>query len=154
MPVCCWYVFCNGKKFAINKGIYLRVVIMEREKKILIIEPDPIMSKKLYQVFRKERFVANMTERASEAIRKIQEEHVSVLILDVEVKDMAWNEVVPIVRGLDPNLPIIMTSAQNTPELEANILRQKAFYYHVKSFGTEDLVLAVRNAVEKPVTHG
>ncbi len=127
---------------------------MEREKKILIVEPDPEMSKKLSQVFQKENCVADMTKRASEAIRKIQEEHVSVLILDVGVKDVAWDEVIPIVRGLDPNLPIIMTSAHNTPELEANILRQKAFYYHVKSFGTEDLVLAVRNAVERPATHG
>jgi hypothetical protein len=46
-----------------------------------------------------------------------------------------------------------MTSAQNTPELEARILHQKAFYYHVKSFGTDDLILAVRNAVEKHATH-
>ena len=30
---------------------------------------------------------------------------------------------------------------------------QKTFYYHVKSFGTDDLVLAVRNAVEKHTTH-
>lgn len=127
---------------------------MEREKRILIVEPDPQVAKKLYQIFRKERFVVNLTERVPEAIRIIQEEHVSVLILDVETKDVAWDEVVPIVRGLDPNLPIIMTSAHNTPELEAHILRQKAFYYHVKSFGTDDLVLAVRNAVEKPATHG
>ena len=126
---------------------------MEREKRILIVDPDPQVGKRLYQIFRKEKFVVNVIERASEAIRKIQEEHISVLVLDVETKDMAWNEVVPIVRGLDSHLPIIMTSAQNTPELEANILRQKAFYYHVKSFGTDDLLLAVRNAVEKHATH-
>ena len=127
---------------------------MEKEKKVLIVEPDPHMSEKLYQIFRKERFVVSLTERVSEAIRKIQEEHFSVLILDVGVKDMVWSEAIPIVRGLDAHLPIIMTSDHNTPELEASILKHRAFYYHVKSFGTEDLILAVRNAIDKHLTHG
>lgn len=127
---------------------------MEKEKRVLIVEPDQHMSEKLYQIFRKERFVVSLTERVSEAIRKIQEEHFSVLILDVGVKDMAWGEAIPIVKGLDAHLPIIMTSDHNTPELEASILKQRAFYYHVKSFGTEDLILAVRNAIDKHLTHG
>ena len=127
---------------------------MESEKRILIVEPDQEIAKKLYQVFRKERYVVNVTERASEAIRNIQQEHVSVLILDVGVKDMAWNEVVLIIKGFAPTLPIIMTSDLNTPELEASILHHKVFYYHVKSFGTEDLILAVRNAIDKHLTHG
>ena len=127
---------------------------MEKEKRVLIVEPDQHMSEKLYQIFRKERFVVSLTERVSEAIRKIQEEHFSVLILDVGVKDMAWSEAIPIVKGLDAHLPIIMTSDHNTPELEASILKHRAFYYHVKSFGTDDLILAVRNAIDKHLTHG
>ena len=127
---------------------------MEKEKRVLIVEPDQHMAEKLYQIFRKERFVVSLTERVSEGIRKIQEEHFSVLILDVGVKDMAWSEAIPIVKGLDAHLPIIMTSDHNTPELEASILKHRAFYYHVKSFGTEDLILAVRNAIDKHLTHG
>jgi two-component system response regulator HydG/two-component system response regulator AtoC len=127
---------------------------MEKEKRVLIVEPDPHMAEKLNQLFRKERFVVSLTERVSEAIRKIQEEHFSVLILDVGAKDMAWSEAIPIVKGLNAHLPIIMTSDHNTPELEASILKHRAFYYHVKSFGTEDLILAVRNAIDKHLTHG
>ena len=118
-------------------------------KKILLVEPDQRLAKKFYFLFRKEGFVTITTDRAAEAIRKIQQEHFSVLILDVGVKDMAWEEVIPIIKGISPDLPIIMTSNQNTPELEASILRHKAFYYHVKSFGTEELLLAVRNAIDK-----
>lgn len=125
---------------------------MEREPRILIVEPDQKLAQKSHLLFRKEGFVANTTERASEAIRSIQEEHVSVLVLDVGVKDMAWQEAVPIIKGLAPDLPIIMTSTANTPELEASILRHKTFYYHVKSFGTEELLLAVRNALDKSRT--
>ena len=126
---------------------------MDGEKRILIVEPNQEIAKKLQQVFRQERYVVNGTDRASEAIRNIQQEHVSVLILDVGVKDMAWNEAVPIIKGFAPALPIIMMSDINTPELEASILHHKAFYYHVKSFGVDELMLAVRNAVEKPASN-
>ena len=44
---------------------------------------------------------------------------------------------------------IIITSSDNTPALEAAILRKKPFYYHVKTFGTDELLLAVQNAVER-----
>ncbi len=124
------------------------------DKIILVVEPDGKTANKLSKVFGKERLAAKVVARVSEAIRSIQEEHVSVLILDVGVKDMAWHEVVPIVKGLDPRLPIILTSSHNTPELEAAIIRHKVFYYHVKSFGNEELILAVRNAVERAQTPG
>jgi DNA-binding NtrC family response regulator len=117
-------------------------------EKILIVETDEQLAKRLYPFFRKERFLTMTVKRLSEAIRNIQQEHVSVLILDVAVNDMAWDDAVPIIKGLDPSLPIIITAAQNTPELEANVLRQKVFYYHVKSFGTEELTLAIRNAMK------
>jgi DNA-binding NtrC family response regulator len=117
-------------------------------EKILIVEPDEQLTKRLRPFFRKERFLTKTVKRLSEAIRNIQQEHVSVLILDVDVHDMAWDDAVPIIKGLDPSLPIIITAARNTPELEANVLRQKVFYYHVKSFGTEELTLAIRNAMK------
>ncbi len=125
---------------------------MARERKILLVEPDTKMSEKLYRVLRKENFVVYATDRAADGIRNLQKEHFAAVILDVDVKDMAWDEMFSIVKGIDPTLPIIMTSNHNTPELEVSILRHRAFYYHVKSFGTEDLILAVRNAVEKSMS--
>ena len=126
---------------------------MTRGKKILILEPDSNLAEKIHLIFRKEGFFVDTTERASEAIRNMQEEHVSVLIMDVGVKDMNWEEVVPIVKGMDPTLPIIITASQNTPELESHVIQQKVFFYHVKSFGIEELILAVKNAAEKPKVH-
>ncbi len=123
---------------------------MER-KKILIVEPDKKLAKKIYLILRKDGLIANTTEQALESIRTIQKEHISVLVFDVDVKDMAWDVAVAIIKELEPGLPIIITSTHNTPDLEARILRQKPFYYHVKSFGTEELLLAVQNAIEKPV---
>jgi len=122
---------------------------MKTEKKVLVVEPDQHTAMRLHAVLRKEIFSVHLAERGSEAIRYVQQEHISALILDTGIKDMGWNEVVPIVKGFHPELPIIMTSVTNTPELEKAILHHKVFYYHIKSFGNDELVLAVRNAVER-----
>jgi len=122
---------------------------MKTEKKVLVVEPDLPTAKRLQTVLQKEKFKFKLVERGSEAIRHVQQEHVSVLIMDTGIKDMQWDEVVPIIKGLNSELPIIMTAAANSPELESKILHHKAFYYHVKSFGNDELVLAVRNAVER-----
>lgn len=90
-----------------------------------------------------------LTDRISECISTIQNKDIGVLVLDVEAPEMKWYEAIPIIKGVNPSLPIIITSSQNTPELEAQIRRQKVFYYHVKSFGIEELELAVRNALER-----
>jgi DNA-binding NtrC family response regulator len=122
---------------------------MKTEKSILLVEPDQHTAKRLDAVLQKEKFKVYLAERGSETIRYVQQEHVSVLILDTGIKDMKWEEVVPIVKGFNPGMPIIMTSDANTPELESMILHHKVFYYHIKSFGNDELVLAVRNAVER-----
>lgn len=119
------------------------------DKRILIVEPDPKQSEKNALLLSKEGYSFRSTDRALEAIRNIQDELYTVLIMDVGVKDMAWEEALPIIKGLDPQLPIIMTSSDNTPSLESAVLRQKPFYYHVKTFGTDELLLAVQNAVER-----
>ena len=119
------------------------------EKRVLIVEPNKKESEKNLLLLSKEGYALRSTDRALEAIRTIQEELYTVLIMDVGVKDMDWEEAVPIIKGLDPELPIIITSSDNTPALEAAILRKKPFYYHVKTFGTDELLLAVQNAVER-----
>jgi DNA-binding NtrC family response regulator len=121
------------------------------KKTVLIVDPDQNQAKKLYLILRRDGLVANIVDQAADAIRSIYKEHISVLVLDVEVKDMSWEIAVSIIKDLAPNLPIIITASHNTPELEARILRQKPFYYHIKSFGTDELLLAVQNAIEKPL---
>ena len=50
-------------------------------------------------------------------------------------------------KGLDRKLPIIITADENNPEQESRIRQQGIFYYHVNSFGLDDLILAISNAM-------
>jgi DNA-binding NtrC family response regulator len=122
---------------------------MEKVGTILIADPEigflfdwaRILEEEGYQVF--------TTARGSQAIQIIQEEKVDLLIMEADFPEIKAYEAIPIIKGVDPNLPIIITATHNTPELEAQIRRRPIFYYHVKSFGPEELRLAIRNAMER-----
>jgi len=87
--------------------------------------------------------------RLNDVFQCLQREKIDVLVLDVHMPEMKGYEAIPLIRGIDPNLPIIITAEENSPELESQVRHQRVFYYHVKSFGLEELKLAVENAIKK-----
>ena len=77
----------------------------------------------------------------------LQNEKINVLVMDVCLPEDLGYETISIIKGLHRKLPIIITADENTPERESRIRHQGIFYYHVNSFGMDDLILAVSNAM-------
>jgi DNA-binding NtrC family response regulator len=76
----------------------------------------------------------------------LQNQKIDALVLDAALlkEDFGF---IPVIKGIERKLPIIICSASNTPELETKIRKQGIFYYHIKSFGIQDLEMAISNAV-------
>ena len=77
----------------------------------------------------------------------LQNEKINVLVMDVRLPEDLGYEAISIIKGLDRKLPIIITADENNPEQESRIRQQGIFYYHVNSFGMDDLILAISNAM-------
>jgi len=77
----------------------------------------------------------------------LQSEKINVLVMDVRLLEDLGYEAISIIKGLDRRLPIIITADENNPEQESRIRHQGIFYYHVNSFGMDDLILAISNAM-------
>ncbi|MDH5705926.1 MAG: response regulator, partial [Candidatus Aminicenantes bacterium] len=71
------------------------------------------------------------------------------LIMDVNLPEMKGYEAVSIIKSIDPKIKIIMTTKKNTKSLEAKVREQDIFFYFIKSFGKEELKLAIHNAFSK-----
>ncbi len=67
----------------------------------------------------------------------------------VELPEMKGFEAVSIIKNIDADTKVIMTTKKNTKELEAKVREQDIFYYFIKSFGKEELKLAIKNAFSK-----
>jgi len=66
--------------------------------------------------------------------------------MEVDLPEMKGYEAVSIVKSLDPKLRIIMMTKKNSKKLEAKVRAQDIFFYFIKSFGLEELKLAIKNA--------
>jgi DNA-binding NtrC family response regulator len=122
---------------------------MNEKKRILIVDPDPKERQDMAAFFRKEDYYVESGKGLPDAIMKLSEGCFDGLILDVDLKEMKGYEAVSILKNIDPKIKIIMTTKKNTKRLEAKVREQDIFFYFIKSFGKEELKLAINNALNK-----
>jgi len=119
---------------------------MGANKTILIAEQAGSTPREL-ELFATERgFDLVRVHNLKDVLLTLQESRVDSLVLDAALlaEDCGF---ISVIKGMEKNLPIIVCAEKNTPELESEIRKHQIFYYHIKSFGIEDLVMAIANAV-------
>jgi DNA-binding NtrC family response regulator len=86
-------------------------------------------------------------DNLKDVLMTLQKGKVSALVMDVRIPEEMGYEAISIIKGLDRKLPIIITAEENNPEQESRVRQKGIFYYHVKSFGMDELMLAISNAM-------
>jgi len=118
------------------------------EKRILIIDPDPRERRHLARSLKDEEYSIETGRNLTEAIKKVAGGCFDCLVMDINLPEMKGYEAVPILKNIAPGLKVIMTTQKNTKRLEVKVREQDIFYYFIKSFGEEELKLAIKNAFE------
>ncbi|MBN1155894.1 hypothetical protein JXB12_13330 [candidate division KSB1 bacterium] len=84
------------------------------------------------------------------SIERVQDQVFNVIVLDTSVKGIDIPQAIHIFRNFDPNVKIIVKTHNSTRQLESEIRKEKIYYYHIDSFDSNDLKLAIRSAIEQP----
>jgi CheY-like chemotaxis protein len=134
-----WHTNCLIKKVRHS-------LMAETQRRVLVIDPDPRERRDVAAALKEERYSVETGKNLSEAIKKVSAGEFSCLIMDINLPEMRGYEAVSILKSLDPDLRIIMTTRKNTKRLEAKVREQDIFFYFIKSFGLEELKLAIKNA--------
>ena len=119
---------------------------MNTQKAILIAEPAKALSENLEAFSKDKGFALLKTDNLKETLLTLQGQRVDALVLHATLleEDCGF---ISVIKGMEKDLPIIICAESNTPELESEIRKQRIFYYHIQSFGIEDLEMAISNAV-------
>lgn len=117
---------------------------------LLIAEPGCKLVSVLKPWLLHQGFEVKAVEDMKGLLMTLQCENVRALVLDVCLAESMDYEAISIIKGLCRNLPIIVTTESNNPEQESSVRQKGIFYYHVKSFGLDELVLAIANAMMRP----
>ncbi|RLC27396.1 MAG: hypothetical protein DRH56_02785 [Deltaproteobacteria bacterium] len=119
---------------------------MTTHKTILIAEPEKALSTGLRPFLEDNDFHQIHVTTLKDTLLTIQSQRIHVLLLDAALlhEDCGF---ISIIKGMEEDLPIIICAETNTPEFESKVRKERIFFYHIKSFGLQDLEMAVSNAV-------
>ncbi len=119
---------------------------MGRAKSILFADPKDPLPGELETYLAEKGYQVASVRSLKETLLALQTRHADVLVLNASLLEEEGYELISVIKNMERNLPIIVCAETNTPELESRIRQQRIFYYHIKSFGVQDLEMAISNA--------
>lgn len=122
---------------------------MERKARILVADVDEKSRNSLAQFLLTENLIVDTTSVASEVIQKIQNAKIDVLVMDVELRGMKGYEIIPILKRMDPELNIIVTSRDVSLDVARKIREEGVFFYAVKPLDLKEIKLAINDALKR-----
>ena len=126
------------------------------QQKILVIEDEPSATRLVGYILEQEGYQVDTAANGLEGIRKIQEEEVDLVILDVMLPGLDGFEVCYRVRA-EPRtagLPIIMLSAKVQEIDKATGLRAGANEYLTKPADPDEVLAAVKALLGERIAAG
>lgn len=96
---------------------------------ILIADADRQFARRLANHFSRQGFRAYQTPLGEEAMLVARSRRISLAIIDVVLSDMPGTALAARLKALEPDLPVVMTSNDYRPELEAEARKVGLLYY-------------------------
>jgi DNA-binding response OmpR family regulator len=88
-------------------------------------------------------------ESGEEALEILRSEPVDAVTLDLKMPGLAGQNTLSLIRGIDPNLPVIIITGYGSYESAVNALKLRAFDYVSKPFDSKKILLVIGHAVEE-----
>ena len=120
-----------------------------REKNILVIDDDKIILDSLCEFLRLEGFQTSGAETLKSALAKLEQEHYSLVITDVNLPDGDGLELLDVIRENHPQTVSLVITGYGTIESAVKAIKQGAYDYLTKPIVDDDLRLAVERAIKQ-----
>ena len=122
--------------------------------KILHIEDDEGDAKALQRAFAKEfpneGCIIIRVKSIKEALREIQKNSFNAIILDLGLEDIQGMDNVRVIKGENPELPIVVLSGHDSNAIALQAVREGAQEYVVKGYSTDRMLgLSVLYSIER-----
>lgn len=114
------------------------------DKTILIVEDDEDIREALTETLELEGFTVASTSSASEGLAVLDGTNVSLVVSDVQMPKMDGIDLLERIKGLYPELPVILMTAYGTIQKAVEAMRLGASHYLVKPFAASTLTETVK----------
>lgn len=124
---------------------------MLNSKKILIVDDNAIMGEVLSDVLTDAGYGVEWVGNGQDAIEKMGQESVHIVLLDLLLPGMNGIEVLKAITQINPLIMVIMMSGHGTIQTAVQATRLGAYEWLEKPLEKERVLLTVRNAVDKQI---
>ena len=117
--------------------------------KILIVDDEEIIIRSCRRILANEGYELDSSQDGLEALRKVEEDHYDVVILDIMMPKIDGLEVLRRVREGHPEVDVIMITGLSQIETAVKSMKLGAFDYLPKPFDPDELKRVVSRALER-----
>src|SRR5215510_9321085 len=117
--------------------------------RILVVDDEPGMRKSLAIMLRREGYSITEAGDGKEAIAHLERDVFDLVIADVRMDNVSGFDLLRHVKQMSPDVEVILMTAFGTIESAVESMKLGAFDFITKPFQAEEILLRVRNALEK-----
>ncbi len=115
--------------------------------RILVVEDEDVVARSIERVLRRQKFEVEVVHSSGEALSCFRLHQHDVIISDINLPGMSGIEFLRRVRATAGETPVIMITGRPTVDTAIEAVELGAFLYLTKPFRSEELKVAVGNAV-------
>jgi two-component system response regulator GlrR len=118
-------------------------------ERILVVDDDVSILKVLQMRLESEHYAVVAASEIREAKERIAEGSFDIALLDLKLDGGTGIELMMSLREVDPDLPVIILTAYGTIESAVEAMKEGAYSYLTKPFDYRELLIQIRNGIEK-----
>jgi two-component system NtrC family response regulator len=116
---------------------------------ILVVEDGHSQREMLRDFLRKEGHTVGEAENGDQAIRRVRDGHYDLILLDYRMPMMNGMQVLQAVKGINPEIDVVIITAYGTIETAVDAMKAGALDYITKPVEFEELLLLVDRVSER-----
>jgi len=116
--------------------------------KVLIVDDETAILDTLRILLRREGFDVSTAASGQQGLAALPEVRPDIVLSDIRMPGVSGIEILNAARELDPNIPVILMTAQASLHSAIQAVNQGAFHYIQKPFSNDEMLVILRRAVE------
>jgi two-component system, response regulator FlrC len=121
---------------------------MANPLRVLVVDDDPGMRDGMAMSLKRAGFVCEQARSGEDALRMTRPGAFDAVVTDLRMTGMDGLQLTARLKALDPTLPVVLVTAFGSLDTAREAMRLGAFDYLSKPFSPEELVGAVRKAIQ------
>jgi len=121
-------------------------VPLEKRLRVMVVDDEPIVGKRLYQALTKHGIHVEAFEDAASAISRLNEAHFDVVVTDLRMDEVNGIQILEYVTDHHQDTRVILITGYATVEVAREALVKGAFDFIAKPFKPKDLRAVISKA--------